>query len=422
MMQQYLDIKAQNPDSILFFRLGDFYEMFNEDAKLVSKELDLTLTTRDRNKPADQRTPMCGVPYHSSDSYIARLIAKGYKVAICEQTEDPAQAKGLVDRDIIRVVTPGTVIASSMLEDSKNNYICAVYADSAAYGLCLCDISTGEVYAAAFPAGEEGFGHLQNELARFHPAEAVLSSGAWNLDGLVDFLKQRLSCLCENGGEARFRIGAAQPLAEKQFKTGLRDVPAGDSAAIQAAGGLLAYLYETQKTDLSHISALTYYRLGQFMELDLTARQTLELTATIRGKEKRGSLLWVLDRTKTAMGGRLLRGWLERPLLSPARIARRQQGVADLVEDVIIREELSLALRDVTDLERLAGRVVYGSAGCRDLAALSAGLGKLPHIRELLEHCPSPLLQELREQLDDLPELRRLLDRALRDEEEKVLP
>ena len=203
MMQQYLDIKAQNPDSILFFRLGDFYEMFNEDAKLVSKELDLTLTTRDRNKPPEERTPMCGVPYHSADSYIARLIAKGYKIAICEQTEDPAQAKGLVDRDIIRVVTPGTVIASSMLEDSKNNYICAIYADSAAFGLCLCDISTGEVYASSFPAGEEGLGHLQNELARFHPAEAVLSSGAWNTDGLVPFLKDRLGCLCENGGDRK---------------------------------------------------------------------------------------------------------------------------------------------------------------------------------------------------------------------------
>ena len=422
MMQQYLDIKAQNPDSILFFRLGDFYEMFNEDAKLVSKELDLTLTTRDRNKPPDQRTPMCGVPYHSADSYIARLIAKGYKIAICEQTEDPAQAKGLVDRDIIRVVTPGTVIASSMLEDSKNNYICAIYADSAAYGLCLCDISTGEVYSSSFPAGAEGLGHLQNELGRFHPAEAVLSSGAWNTDGLVPFLKDRLDCLCENGGEARFRMGAAKPLAEKQFKTGLADIPPQDEAAIQAAGGLLAYLYETQKTDLSHISALTYYTAGQFMELDLTARQTLELTATMRGKEKRGSLLWVLDRTKTAMGGRLLRGWMERPLLSPVQIARRQQGVADLVEDAITREELALTLREVTDLERLAGRVVYGSAGSRDLAALSAGLGRLPHIRELLAHCPSPLLQELLGQLDDLPQLRALLDGALRDEEEKTLP
>ena len=420
MMQQYLDIKAQNPDSILFFRLGDFYEMFNEDAKLVSKELDLTLTTRDRNKPPEERTPMCGVPYHSADSYIARLIAKGYKIAICEQTEDPAQAKGLVDRDIIRVVTPGTVIASSMLEDSKNNYICSVCAGPAAYGLCLCDISTGEVYAAAFPTGEEGLGHLKNELGRFHPAEAVLSSGAWNTTGLASFLKDRLGCLCENGGEARFRLDAARPLVEKQFKT--CGIPAQSETAVQAAGGLLAYLYETQKTDLSHISTLTYYTAGQFMELDLTARQTLELTSTMRGKEKKGSLLWVLDKTKTAMGGRLLRGWMERPLLSPARIARRQQGVSNLVEDAITREELSLALREVTDLERLAGRVVYGSAGARDLAALAAGLGKLPRIRGLLEHVSSPLLQELRESLDDLPQLRDLLERSLRDEEEKPLP
>ena len=422
MMQQYQAIKAQNPDSILFFRLGDFYEMFNEDAKLVSKELDLTLTTRDRNKPPEQRVPMCGVPYHSCDSYIARLIAKGYKIAICEQTEDPALAKGLVDRDIIRVITPGTVIASSMLEEGKNNYICSVYAGSAAYGLCLCDISTGEVYASSFPAGAEGFSHLQNELSRFHPTEAVLSSSAWNADGLVPFLRERLDCLCENGGEARFRVGTARPLAEKQFKTGLQDVPQGDETAIQAVGGLLAYLYETQKTDLSHISALNYYTAGQFMELDLTARQTLELTATMRSKDKKGSLLWVLDKTKTAMGGRLLRGWIERPLLSPARIARRQQGVADLVEDAITREELSVALREVTDLERLAGRVVYGSAGCRDLAALSAGLGRLPHIRDLLDHCPSPLLRQLRGELDDLPALRALLDSGIRDEDEKPLP
>ena len=422
MMQQYLDIKAQNPDSILFFRLGDFYEMFNEDAKLVSRELDLTLTTRDRNKPEEARTPMCGVPYHSCDSYIARLIAKGYKVAICEQTEDPAQAKGLVEREIIRVITPGTVTASSMLEEGKNNYICAIYADSAACALCLCDVSTGEIYGASFPAGAEGFGHLQNELARFHPAEAVLSDQAWNTEGLVPFLRERLGCLCENGGEARFRPEAAKPLAEKQFKTGLNDVPPQDEASIQAAGGLLAYLYETQKTDLSHISHFAYYTAGQFMELDLTARQTLELTATMRGKEKRGSLLWVLDKTKTAMGGRLLRGWLERPLLSPAQIARRQQGVSDLVEDAITREELALALREVTDLERLAGRVVYGSAGSRDLAALSAGLGRLPRIRELLSPYPSPLLQSLCRDLDDLPELRDLLDRGLRDSSEKALP
>ena len=416
MMKQYLEMKERNPDSILFFRLGDFYEMFNEDARLVSKELDLTLTTRDRNKPPEERTPMCGVPYHSCDSYIARLIAKGYKVAICEQTEDPATAKGLVDRDIIRVITPGTVIASSMLEEGRNNFLCAVYADSTALGLCLCDISTGEVFATSFPSGEEALPHLENELGRFHPAEALLSDGAWNLEGLTGFLREKLGCLCENGGEGRFRYDVSRTQVEGQFRAGLDSLPEGDRAAVQATGGLLSYLYETQKTDLSHIAVFTYYTAGQFMELDLTARQTLELTETMRGKEKKGSLLWVLDKTRTAMGHRLIRGWLERPLLSPVQIARRQQAVNDLVGDIITREELALELREVTDLERLIGRVVYGSAGGRDLAALGSGLGRLPRLRELLEGGPSALLQSLREELDDLPQLRDLLQRALVDE------
>ena len=359
---------------------------------------------------------MCGVPYHSCDSYIARLIAKGYKVAICEQTEDPALAKGLVDREIIRVITPGTVMSSSMLEEGKNNFLCSIYADSAAVGLCLCDLSTGEVFGTSFPTGEEARDHLENELGRFHPAEAVLSDGAWHLEGLTDFLKSRLDCMCENGGEGRFRYDAALPLVQKQFRAGLESIPQGDQAAVQAAGGLLTYLYETQKTDLSHIAAFSYYTSGQFMELDLTARQTLELTATIRSKDKKGSLLWVLDKTRTAMGGRLIRGWMERPLLSPVQIARRQQAVSDLVEDIITREELSAVLREVTDLERLIGRVVYGSAGGRDLVALCAGLGKLPQIRDLLAHCPSALLQSLRGELDDLPQLRELLQRALVDE------
>ncbi len=415
MMQQYLDMKARNPDSILFFRLGDFYEMFNEDAKLVSKELDLTLTTRDRNKPAEERTPMCGVPYHSCESYIARLIAKGYKVAICEQTEDPALAKGLVDRDIIRVITPGTVISSSMLEEGKNNFICAVCTGEDGLGLCLCDISTGECMATSFPAGPEGLDHLKNELGRYSPTEAVLCPGAWALEELRTFLKERLSCACERGAEEPFRYGDALALVRKQFGAGM-ELPPDDQVCVRSAGGLLAYLYETQKTDLSHISTLRCYTAGQYMELDLTARQTLELTETLRGKEKKGSLLWVLDRTRTAMGRRLIRSWVERPLLSPVQIRRRQQAVGDLVEDIITREELSLALREVTDLERLIGRVVYGTAGGRDLAALNAGLGRLPHIRELLEGCPSALLQSLRAELDDLPALRDLLSRGLVDE------
>lgn len=206
MMKQYLEMKDRNPDSILFFRLGDFYEMFFDDAKLASRELDLTLTTRDRSKPPEERTPMCGVPYHSCDSYIARLIAKGYKVAICEQTEDPATAKGLVDRDIVRVITPGTVMSASMLEEGKNNFLCAVYADSAAIGLCLCDLSTGEVFGTSFPTGEEARSHLENELGRFHPTEAVLSDGAYHLDGLTDFLKDKLDCMCENGGRGALPV------------------------------------------------------------------------------------------------------------------------------------------------------------------------------------------------------------------------
>ena len=362
MMQQYLRMKELHPDCILFFRLGDFYEMFNEDAKLVSKELELTLTSRDRGKPEAQRTPMCGVPYHSADAYIARLIAKGYKVAICEQMEDPALAKGLVDRDIIRIITPGTVMTSSMLEEGRNNFICAVYRDSAGTGLCFCDISTGECSVTSF-TGPEADEHLYNELGRFTPREAMLSDGAYSDGALVDFLVKRLDCRCENGGEARFRLDAARTAAEKQFSAGLDALPAGDDAALQAVGGLLSYLYETQKTDLSHLSTLTYFTTGQFMELDLTARRNLELTETLRSKEKKGSLLWVLDKTRTAMGHRLIRAWMERPLLSPAAIGRRLGAVGELVGDAIGREELTLTLREITDLERLIGRIVYGTAG-----------------------------------------------------------
>ena len=415
MMQQYLRMKELHPDCILFFRLGDFYEMFNEDAKLVSKELELTLTSRDRGKPEAQRTPMCGVPYHSADAYIARLIAKGYKVAICEQMEDPALAKGLMDRDIIRIITPGTVMTSSMLEEGRNNFICAVYRDSAGTGLCFCDISTGECSVTSF-TGPEADEHLYNELGRFTPREAMLSDGAYSDGALVDFLVKRLDCRCENGGEARFRLDAARTAAEKQFSAGLDALPAGDDAALQAVGGLLSYLYETQKTDLSHLSTLTYFTTGQFMELDLTARRNLELTETLRSKEKKGSLLWVLDKTRTAMGHRLIRAWMERPLLSPAAIGRRLGAVGELVGDAIGREELTLTLREITDLERLIGRIVYGTAGGRDLVALANGLGRLPALRERLAGCSSALLASLREELDDLTELRELIGRAIVDE------
>ena len=412
MMQQYVRMKELHPDCILFFRLGDFYEMFNEDARLVSKELELTLTTRDRGKPADERTPMCGVPYHSADAYIARLISKGYKVAICEQMEDPSTAKGLVDRDIIRIVTPGTVISESMLEEGRNNFICSVYRAGEDVGLCFCDISTGEVWATSF-AGALSGEHLYNELGRFSPREAVLSEEAYADAALLDFLVSRLECRCENGGADRYDGAAVPASLERQFKTGLEDLPSLTGSAALAAGGLLSYLYETQKTDLSHLSELKYYTSGQYMELDLTARQTLELTETLRTKEKKGSLLWVLDRTKTPMGRRLIRSWMERPLLSPAQIGKRLGAVSDLSGNAIGREEIVLCLREVGDLERLIGRIVYGTAGGRDLASLAAGLGKLPSLRKLLEPYSSSLLAVLREELDDLTELRTLISRAI---------
>ena len=415
MMRQYYSIKQQYPDCLLFFRLGDFYEMFQDDAKVGARELDLTLTTRDRNKPEEERTPMCGVPYHSADAYIARLIAKGYKVAICEQMEDPATAKGIVERDIIRIVTPGTVIDSSMLDEGRNNYICAIYLDGETAGVCYCDISTGECFAAAF-AGEGYVDHLLNDLGRFAPREAVLSQQAAGCAPLTDFLAQRLDCRFEAGGEARFDPEAALPLAQKQFRKRVGVLEEHEQQALQAAGALLSYLYETQKTDLSHLSTLNFCTGGQYMELDLTARRNLELTATLRGGEKKGSLLWVLDKTKTAMGRRLIRAWLERPLLSPVQIERRLGAVANLVDEPIRREELILCLKQVTDLERLIGRIVYGTAGGRDLVALARGLEKLPALRGQLEGCSSALLDTLCQELDDLPQLCEQLTAALVDE------
>ena len=415
MMKQYVEMKEKYPDCLLFFRLGDFYEMFLEDAKLASEELDLTLTTRDRNKPKEEQIPMCGVPYHAVDTYLARLIAKGYKVAICEQMEDPATAKGLVERDLLRIVTPGTAMDSTMLEEGKSNYIAGVYLDSKSAGAAFCDISTGECLATFF-AGSDLTGQLINELGRFSPAEAVMNDGAFSDTALTAVLRGRMNCHCEKLPEARFRPETARQAAEKQFRSGLEGLPQDNTAPLQAVGGLLSYLYETQRTDLSHIAHLSCYSGVEFMELDLTARRNLELTETLRGGEKKGSLLWAVDKTKSPMGGRMLRAWLERPLRSPVAIGRRQEAVAALVEDAVTRQELTLVLREVGDLERLIGRIVYGTAGARELKALGEGLEKLPEIRRLLSARDCPLLNRLREEMEDLPQLREKLAAAIVDE------
>ena len=408
MMKQYLELKEQNPDSILFFRLGDFYEMFAEDAKLASQELDLTLTSRDRGKrakPEEEQVPMCGIPYHASESYIARLIAKGYKVAICEQMEDPALAKGLVKRDIIRVVTPGTVTSEGCLEEKASNFLCAVCADSRSAGIAFCDITTGRAHLTAF-TGKDRIEHVINELGRFSPAEAVLNDGAYSQADLVSALREKFRCRVENAGERLFLLPEAERNIRRQFGGGAwARLPAAQPAAARALGGLLAFLYETQKTDLSYINDLDYYEQGRFMELDLAARRNLELTATMRGQEKKGSLLWVLDRTQTSMGGRCLRNWLERPLLNVAAITRRSGAVAALVENTIGREELIAALSGLGDMERLISRIVYGTAGGRDLGGLRASIEKLPDIKGRLAGFPDRRLQELSEELDTLEDL-----------------
>ena len=355
MMRQYMEIKEQNQDSILFFRLGDFYEMFGADARTASRELDLTLTSRDKDKTksAEERIPMCGIPYHASDAYIARLIAKGYKVAICEQTEDPAAAKGLVKRDIIRVVTPGTVIDSACLEEGRSNFCAALYLDDNNAALCACDISTGKTHATAF-TGADRAEHLLNELGRFSPAEAVLNDGAYENTALRSALENKVRCHVEKLPQSRFKLEDAEKAVRRQFgEQGFAALPRNNSAAVLALGALLGYLYETQKTDLGHIDSLDYYEQGRFMELDLTARRNLELTETLRSKEKKGSLLWVLDKTKTAMGARCMRSWLERPLLNVNEINRRLGAVSALVDNTVAREELILALSGIADMERL---------------------------------------------------------------------
>ena len=416
MRKQYLEMKEKCPDCLLFFRLGDFYEMFDEDARIASKVLDLTLTTRDRNKdiPQEEKVPMCGVPYHSYQSYLARLVAKGYKVAICEQTQDPAAATGIVERDIIRIVTPGTAVDASMLEESRNNYIAAIYLEGERCGVCFCDLSTGEVYATAC-SGEDCLTHLMNELGRFEPREVVLSPEAWENTALSQAMELKLDCRREFGSVKRFDYVVAGTAASNQFEN-YQVIPADRPEALQAVGGLLSYLYETQKNKLRHLRQLQYYASGRFMELDLTARRNLELTETLRSKEKRGSLLWVLDKTKTAMGGRLLRRWLEKPLLDPVEIRSRLMAVRDLTEDMVTREELALCLKEITDLERLIGRIVYGTAGGRDLVALSAGLHRIPKVHDLLATLPAALFQRLRKQLDELSDLCQHIDSALVEE------
>ncbi len=413
MKRQYNAIKENNQDCILFFRLGDFYEMFDDDAKVAAKELDLTLTTRDRNKPKEEQTPMCGVPYHSVDAYIARLVAKGYKVAICEQMEDPALAKGIVQRDITRIVTPGTVTESCMLDESKNNYIACIYGFESRYGLAFCDVSTGAFFATTCTDAQAA----ASELGRFSPSEVLRGGERVKDPVLEDALFRRLNCCVDEGKPEQFDLDAAQTLLQDHFvqtlaQLGLTGLP----AATIAAGSLLQLLRFVQKNNLSHIRQLQYYTTGRFMELDLDVRRNLELTETLRTKEKKGTLLWVLDKTQTAMGSRMLRSWLEKPLLDPAEIGRRQSAVEELVNSTVCRGELTETLKDVTDLERVVTRIVTGTVNCRDLLGLARGLRCLPIVKQRLRELDSPLLQKLEQAIDPLEDCADLIESTIVDE------
>ena len=402
MMEQYFEIKNQYKDYLVFYRLGDFYEMFFDDAILASRELELTLTGRDCGE--EERAPMCGVPFHSAEGYIGRLIEKGYKVAICEQTEDPALAKGLVRREVIRVITPGTVIETNLLSEKTNNYLCAVYRSEFECGVSFADISTGQVFATSF-GGEELDTRLMNELGTYCPSEVVSNLGEKKLGATGEFIRARLGAMLTANRPTEFEYASSLTLVREQFSEQLREGIEENRALICALGGILSYIREMQKSDISYIKDLTVYSDGQFMEMDLNTRRNLELVETMRTKEKKGSLLWVLDKTKSAAGARLLRQWLEHPLLSVGGITRRQNAVEELFGDYMLREEIGVLLDQVLDLERLVTKIVYGTANGKDLRAVCATISILPELKQLISACRSDELSALYGELETLDDI-----------------
>lgn len=410
MMQQYLDIKKQYSDSILFFRLGDFYEMFFEDAITASRELELTLTGRDCGQ--EERAPMCGVPYHSAEQYIDRLIEKGFKVAICEQVEDPATAKGIVKRDVLRVVTAGTVTNSGMLDEKKNNYLCCLYADKTS-GIAFADVTTGDLYVTETDFNSSS---IISEIARYNPTEIITNSAMYNDTKLIGLIKERFGCSVSSIDDWCFSLDFAQDKIEGQFDKSLADLPtAGHESASVAVGVLLEYLSRTQMCRLPHISEINYYNDGNFMEIDFSSKRNLEITATMRENKRKGSLLWVLDDTKTSMGARMLKGWLEKPLTSCVHIQKRLGAVAELAGNTMLRSELRAEFSGMQDIERLLGRVVTGSANCRDLLALGKSLVPIPAILENIMQAKSDLLCETCQKIDTLEDICSILNRAIID-------
>ena len=412
MMKQYMQTKEEYKDCILFYRLGDFYEMFFDDALTASKELEITLTGK--NCGLEERAPMCGIPYHAVDSYLNRLVSKGYKVAICEQVEDPKTAKGIVKREVIRVVTPGTNLDTQGLDETKNNYIMCIVYMADRYGLSVADVTTGEYLVTELDSQTK----LMDELYKFMPSEIVCNE-AFYMSGLdLDDLKNRLhmaiysleawyfdDALCRETLQEHFKVASLEGIGLSDYECGMI-----------ASGALLKYLEETQKNSLSHMSRLTRYATGNYMVLDSATRRNLELVETLREKQKRGSLLWVLDKTKTAMGARTLRKYVEQPLIDKESIVKRLDAVAELKDNAICREEIREYLNPVYDLERLVGKITYQSANPRDLIAFQSSLSMLPSVKCILKDMESDLLKEIYEELDPLEELCDLVGRAIQEE------
>ena len=409
MMTQYMQIKEKYQDCIIFYRLGDFYEMFFDDAKTASRELELTLTGRDCG--LGERAPMCGVPYHASEQYINRLIAKGYKVAICEQTSDPATSKGLVTRDIVRVITPGTVIDGQYLDETKNNYIAGIYQGEQGTAICFADISTGQIFL--FEADGNGAYPLMNELYKYMPSEIICNT---QLDlELEHFIQDKLQCMVSPFVSDAFAFTQASETVLKHFnKKALSDIGIGDrNAGVCALGGLLKYLYSTQFSGLEHLTRLDVYSDVKYLELDVSTRRNLELCETMRDKKKHGSLLGVLDKTKTAAGGRLLRSWIEQPLADTRHIHHRLDAIALLKDEYSIRIQLMELLAEITDVERVMTKVVYNTAGGKELLSLAHTLSVIPAIKEQISSLSCEYLQELYNSLDPLTDLCSLILAAI---------
>ena len=413
MMQRYLETKEQYKDCILFYRLGDFYEMFFDDAITASRELELTLTGKDCGQ--EERAPMCGIPHHAAEIYISRLIAKGYKVAICEQLEDPKEAKGIVKRGVIRVVTPGTVVESNMLEERKNNFIMSIFKSGIYFGISVCDISTGEFYSAEIK-DNQNFPLVLDEIARYMPSELVINSMMSNCQEEMNKIKERFDAYITRFNDKFFTDDAEKIKYRFNFvdsnQQEIKNIEE-KTLAVCSINALIEYIEQTQMTTLEHINKITVYNISKYMSLDINARRNLEITEKMRDKSKKGTLLWVLDKTSTSMGGRALRRWLNDPLIDTLEINRRLDSVQELKDDIILRGDVVENLKKVYDIERLAGKMAYGNANARDMITLKNSLSKLPEVKKVLSNCKSNMLKDLYKNLDELQDIYELIEKSI---------